>query len=76
MSNVLAREGAPELLTVILIALDIWRGLTKPQRATLLYPNQPAAKVTIAALTRKGLWDTDGITTRGRAVVRYAGGAA
>lgn len=71
MSYVLAQQGGAEALAVVITLQDIWRGLTKVQRAVLLNPGRPAKPTTISALRRKGLWGYAEITDLGCAVVQY-----
>jgi hypothetical protein len=56
----------------VIVLQDTWRSLTKVQRAVLLHPGQPVnSAATVAALTRKGLWGSDGITELGALVAKY-----
>ena len=75
MDHVLAREDGPQMLAAVIVLQDVWRSLSSVQRAVLLYPNQPVNSArTLAALTRKGLWDENGITELGRGVAYWRPG--
>lgn len=71
------RDGIEAFMTVLALQTT-WRSLTLVQKNTLLQPDTAVAEgvhpVTVRHLTGKGLWDADGITDLGRAVVRFRPG--
>lgn len=70
--HILAREGGPELLLAVIQAQEAWSKLTRLQRQALTDPTKYVNPRTLAALTRKGLWDDVGRTVYGDQVVRLA----
>lgn len=40
-------------------AMQVWRGLTKPQRKALMFPWGEHHPTVIANLTKRGLWQRD-----------------